>query len=439
MRLAPLRWLARYLSTFVLAFMLALTVWISAVITADPNEQHTFRPITIEQIGQDPDLLIVGEVPMQVHLTLKAPKSIWDKLNNNPDLAKAWIDLSGLGPGEHTVEVKIYVEASPVRYISVDPSEVRVALEPLVQREFSVEVIEHGELPLGYRKGTASLEPDRVEISGTESHMSQVAETRVVLDMSGATETISTTLPIEVLDKNGALISGLTLQPKTVIVNQPVSLLGGFKNVVVKVVTKGQVASGFRLTNVSVSPPTVTLFSDDPQLIYETPGYVETMPVDLTNLSDDVEMSVDLNLSKGITLVSKPNVLVQVSVAAIEGSLTLSVPVEIVGLSPELSAIISPETVDVIAAGPLNILDTLTPSSFRVILDLTSLPTGVYQRAPLVDLAPDQVRVQTILPETLEVKIELAPTPTQSSIPPSRLVATPTPLILLTATTTSHP
>jgi YbbR domain-containing protein len=218
-------------------------------------------------------------------------------------------------------------------------------------------------------------------------------------------------------------------------------LLGGFKNVAVKVVTKGQVASGYRLTNISVSPPNVTLFSDNPQLINGVPGFVETMPVDLTGLKDDTELSVDLNLPEGITLVHEPDVLVQVSLAAIEGSLTLSVPVEIVGLTPEYTATISPATVDVIAAGPLNILDGLTLTSFRVVLDLTGLPVGIYQRSPVVDLTPDQVRVQTTLPETVEVVIELVPTPSPSKLKPATPTPTPSPspTVLIVATGTPLP
>ena len=143
------------------------------------------------------------------------------------------------------------------------------------------------------------------------------------------------------------------------------------------------------LTSISVSPPTVTLYSDNPDLIEQIPGYVETLPVDLTNLSDDIEISTGLNLPENVNLVREPSVLVQVSVAAIEGSLTLSVPVEAINLSPDLQAIISPATVDVIVSGPLNVLDQLSPSNFRVIVDLADLPPGVYQRQVVVDLQPD--------------------------------------------------
>jgi YbbR domain-containing protein len=118
---------------------------------------------------------------------------------------------------------------------------------------------------------------------------------------------------------------------------------------------------------------------------------------------------------------------VQVNVAAIEGSITLSVPVEVIGLPPDLQAIISPATVDLIIAGPLIILDTLSPENFLVVLDLTGLPVGVYQRSPEVDLLPDQVRIQTILPETVEVTIEAMPTSVPSSATESPEAPTSTP------------
>jgi len=434
MLLAPLRWLARNLGTLLLAFILAVIVWVSAVLTADPNEEHVFQAVTIERVGQAADLLLVGDVPVQAQLTLQAPRSIWDKLNKDPSLIHVWIDLTDLGPGEHVVAVKTRVDASPIRFIQADPQSVRLTLEPLVKKVFQVQLTITGSLPVGYKQGDPELEPIEVTVSGPESSVNKVSEVRASLNINGAIETVRRTLTVEALDVNGNLVPNLTIIPKSVTATQPVSLLGGFKNVVVRVVTKGQVANGYRLTNISVSPPTVTLFSDDPNLINNIPGYVDTVPVDLNNLNDDIEISTGLNLPQGVTLVREPSVLVQVSVAAIEGSLTLTLPVEIIGLTPDLQASISPAQVEVIVAGPLNILDTLNPASFRVILDLSGLPPGVYQRTPEVDLVPDQVRVQTTLPETVEVTISLVPTPTPAPTdsgtpqPSGTPSSTPTPL-----------
>ncbi len=434
---ALLHWVTDHFGALLLAFILALVVWISAVITADPNEERVSRSVEIDIVGLDPGLLLVEEIPDQARLTLEAPRSIWDKLNSDQTLIKAWIDLSGLPAGEHEVEVKSSVNASPVRYVKTEPETIRLTLEPLLQRTLPIQPVITGGLPVGYQRGEPVIEPGQVTVSGPQSQVNRVSQARVLLNIAGASESIDQSYTVQLLDENGAPVPNIQVSPAEVAVKLPIRLLGGFKNAAVKVVTKGQVADGYRLTSISVSPPTVTLFSDNPDLIDQIPGYVETLPVDLSNLSDDVEISTGLNLPENVTLVREPSVLVQVGVAALEGSLTLTVPVEAIGLAPELVANISPASVDVIISGPLNYLDQLSPANFRVVVDLTDLPPGVYQRQVVVDLQPEDVRVQTTLPESVEVIIELAPTVTPGSNPAATELPDFTPM--LTPTPTARP
>ena len=88
---------------------------------------------------------------------------------------------------------------------------------------------------------------------------------------------------------------------------------------------------------------------------------METQPIDLTGKDDDFETLVELNLPAGISVVGDPKVLVQVSIAAIESSLAISLPVEVIGLAPGLEASVAPATVDVILSGPVPVLNTLGP------------------------------------------------------------------------------
>jgi hypothetical protein len=69
-----LRWLAKNFGTILTAFILAIIVWVSAVIASDPNEEHVLaRPVPIEIIGQDPGLQIMGDVTQNVRVVLRAP------------------------------------------------------------------------------------------------------------------------------------------------------------------------------------------------------------------------------------------------------------------------------------------------------------------------------------------------------------------------------
>jgi YbbR domain-containing protein len=422
MFLRPLQWFRSNLSTMFLALVLAVFVWVSAMLAADPNETREYQqPVNLELIGQDAGLIIINKIPFQVRLTLKAPQSIWVKLDNNPNLLRAWIDLSGLSKGEYVLPVKTQVGISPHKVLFVDPAEIQLTLERLLVKTFPVQIVTSGDLTLGYRKGLGRSDPAQVTVLGPESSVSQVASVIAHLDISGSSETLHKNVALSAVDQVGNPVTSITITPQNASIDQEIILLGGYRNVVVKIITSGQVADGYWLTNISVSPPNVTVFSPDPQLVNSLPGFVETEPVDLTGLNDDVDIRATLNLSKGVELAGEKSVLVRLSIAALEGSLPISLRLEVIGLPPEYSATVSPSQIDLLITGPLPILNNLKPGGIRVSINLSGLQPGTYQVSPVVDLLPSQVQVAAILPENVEVKIvrSLKPvvTPTPSPTP----------------------
>src|SRR5512146_1808978 len=101
----------RSIPTLILSLALSIAVWISAINAADPVKQQPYpRPVTIEQKGLDPSLVIASDIPTQVSATFSAPTSIWERMLNDRAPVHAWIDLSGLGPGTHPVPVKVQAQ-----------------------------------------------------------------------------------------------------------------------------------------------------------------------------------------------------------------------------------------------------------------------------------------------------------------------------------------
>ena len=416
--MSPLRWLVSNLSTMILALVLAVVVWISAVTAANPNIEQT-RSVPLDLIGLDPDMMVVGNVATQVRVTLEAPSSVMDSMSASEKAVQAWVDISGLEPGTHDLEVQVQINPAyrPVRRSSVIPDIISITLEPLLTRTYPVNLDVTGEPAVGYQKGRLSSEPSSITISGAASLVTQIEEVNASMDISGATETIERDVALVAVDQNGKPVSGVTITPSDVSVTQPIFLQGGYRNVIVRVVTTGQPANGYKLTNITVSPLNMVVFSSDPQLVNDLPGYVETEPVDLTDAVDDIDTYVAINLPEDVTMVGDQFVLVQVSIAAIEGSLTMSLPVIPVGLLPIHTAVISPETVDVILSGPVPVLDTLTPDDIRVVVDVSDLDLGTYQIEPIVDVIPDRIVVEAVLPSTVAVEIIVAPTPTPITTP----------------------
>jgi YbbR domain-containing protein len=206
--------------------------------------------------------------------------------------------------------------------------------------------------------------------------------------------------------------------PNEVAAHLEVTQRYGYRNVAVKVVVTGQVAEGYRLTNISVVPAAITVYSTDPQVVNGLPGYVETTALDLSGATDDVDVFQSLNLPPGVSVVGdQTTVLVRVSIASIESSLPISVPVEVVGLLPGLSARTSPEVITIIVTGPLPKLDGLMPEGVRAVVDVSGLPVGTHSLTPRIELAIQDLRVESFLPQLVEVVLDVSPTPTRTPRP----------------------
>jgi YbbR domain-containing protein len=413
-----LRWLISNIGTLILALVLAIVVWISAVTAANPNVERT-RTVPLDIMGLDPDMLIVGNVPTQVRVALEAPSSVMDSMNASENAVQSWVDVAGLEPGTHDLLVQVQINPAfrPVRQGAVIPELVEITLEPLLTRTYPVSLEVTGEPAVGYQKGRLVVEPSSVTVSGAASLVTQIDKVGSTIDISGVTETIERNVSLVAVDQQGEPVSGVNITPAEVAVTQPIFLQGGYRNVIVRVETVGQPADGYKLTNITVSPLNVVVFSSDPQLVNDLPGYVETLSVDLTGAVDDIDSYVAIDLPEGVTMVGDQFVLVQVSIAAIEGSLNMSIPVIPVGLLPIQAALISPESVDVILSGPVPILDAMTPEDVRVVVDVSDLELGIYQIEPQVEVLSERVIVESVVPSTVEIEIIIAPTPTPTSTP----------------------
>jgi|RhiMetdeSRZDD1v2_1073273.scaffolds.fasta_scaffold73496_3 YbbR domain-containing protein len=414
-----MRSLAKNIRTFLLALVLGLSVWVSAVSEADPNEIHAYpNPIPLQVIGQDPALVVTSDLPSTVEVSLRAPRSVWELLTARADSVKASLDLTGLSAGKHTVAVQITVAMRPYQIILANPTTVTVDLESFDTQTFPLVLSLTGQPAAGYQAGDASMDLTEVAVSGPASLVKQVARTRVVVNLDGIRESIDESLQIQVVDDQNKSLKGLTINPEAVRVDIPISQQGGFRDVAVKVIVEGQQAAGYRIENISVFPPVVTVFAEDPELVNALPGVVETQPLDLQDRHEDVSTRLSLDLPDNITIIGSKTVQVQVSISPIQTSLTLSnQPINIIGLSEGLTAQVFPQSVDVIISGPVPVLDALTSKDITLSVDCKGLDAGVYQLEPKVSPLVDNVLVESILPSTVEVVIALPATPTPTPRP----------------------
>ena len=405
-----LRWIASNLPLMILALILASFAWIVAVEQEDPTVEEPYpQPIPITPPELPPGMLIMNEFAEQVMVTIRAPRSVWDSLQ--VDDFTATIDLTGLGPGTYKVPVQLTSDKQLSWVILIEPDSVTLELEQRAERAVPVRVQIEGKPALGYlRRATTLVDPNEVLVSGPSSYVAQVVQVFTPVSVEDADADIEKELELQPQDSEGQTVPHVTLTPKVVNVHIPIERSSYYDTLAVKAVLEGQIALGYRATNISVEPPEVTVFGS-PNALEALPGYIETEPINVEGAQADVVVRPGLNEPSNVAVVSDQQVQVRVFIEPIESSLTMKVTPELEGLRPGLTATVSLETVEVILSGPLPMLETLEAGDVRVVLDLFDLPRGTHQVEPQV-VVPEGLTAQSIIPATVQVEIFVSPTPT---------------------------
>jgi len=404
-----LRWFQENFSTLLLAFILALTVWVAAVSTSDPVRTDIFSPpVPIEYTGTPDNLLLLGGGAGEAVVEIKAPESIWERLSAEDIHIIA--DLSGLDEGEHTITLEARIDERPAQIITIRPAEVDIVLEVSASREVAVEVVTVGDPALGYQAGEPLPTPGFVMVTGPVSTVNQVYALRAELSISGRVENLEDIVPLVAVDADGRTLEGLQLETEEVRVSIQIGQEAGRRLVSVIPIIEGreglEAAGYYQVTSISVTPSEVIVASSDRQALAELPGYVETLPIDILNRTDDLEQRVTLALPEGISIVGdQSGVMIQIGIDPVVNSINITRPIEIQGLGSNLYAQAAPEEVSLILTGPIATLETLTDEDVRVVVDLLDLGIGTYQLEPQVIILPSDIEYDGPIPATAEVTI----------------------------------
>ncbi len=436
-------WMDR-LGTLALAFILAIVVWVVAVQRENPVVTTLISGVPVGVQNLPSDLVFAEqqpELPNTVDVRVRGPQGVLNNLT--PSDFTATIDLSGAEADTQEVPIKVQTNVASVHILDIYPDAVVVQLVRKVEKEVPVVANLIGNPPFGFIAGTPVITPTVVTVRGPEPKVEQVARAEIAVRLTDAREDVKVKDFVTLRDANGLLISGLEAEPATVTVLVPVEQRQGFAEKTVLPKIKGQPAANYRITGITVDPTTVTLFGD-PDTLKEMPPFVETIPVDISGATADVEEMVPIIVPKSVAAVGgAQSVVVHVRIEPIEGSLTMTLRPVVQGLNPDLRVeSVSPRTIDVILQGPLPKLQSLTADvNVRAVLNLSGLEEGAHTIIPVLVL-PEGVTVQTVLPESVQVTIVTRPTPTptpRATKPATQATTTPTSTLTPTPAATATP
>jgi YbbR domain-containing protein len=432
------RSLASQLISIIIALILAATVWVVAISEENPSRE-AFYPnrLSIEVINLSAGLVVYGDQPDSALIRVRAPEPSWNQFH--PGSFRVVADLQGLGAGEHNIKLQVLSNDSQAVVTNIDPESVKIRLERVKSRQMDVHSDVLDAAPLGYAFRSPVISPTLVTVTGAEALVDQVNEVVADVYLRGSKSPIEREMTVLARDALGNLVQGVTITPATVTVKVQVEQRVGYKDVSIKTTLKGAPAPGYWVSNITVNPSSATIVGS-PDAMAKIAGFVETVPIDITGATADVSRRAVLSLPEGVSILNNEGITVQVSVTPLLGGQTVRRKVTLQGLARGLNASISPDAIDVILSGPVPNLQSLAPENAQPVVDATGLTPGTYVVKPRVTLLPDLLKVQSIVPDAVQVTVVgITPTPTPTLTPTLTVTATQTLTPTLAQTPTPNP
>ena len=386
-----------------LSIVMGFALWIFVTDTENPTRSGVLPiELAVESVNVPGDLALSGS-PVNVRVRVEVADDVWNTLS----LAdfKATLDLDGLQAGTYDLPVRVepLTGRGGLRVTEVIPDTVPVELKSLFSKSVSASVSLEGAPPPGYEASIPELDAETVLVTGTQDRVTLVTQAVASLDLSGRTESLTQAVRLEPRDSRGFLVEGVSLEPSVMNVSVQIEQTQFSRALVISPTVVGTPAAGYDIVSLFADPAVITVFG--PQSFVGETATIRTQPIDITGATEDVILTVSLDLPRDVSVSGGTSVTVTVQIEPAQGRQTLGVTAVIVGLDPDLSVSGPLPLVEVVLLGELPDLREIRPNDIAATINLTGLKEGTHTVNVSISVPPE-ASVASVSPDEVEITLE---------------------------------
>ena len=159
----------------VLALLITAVLWLS--VASRPVAQVTLRnvPILFQNLPESQNLEVTDTDAPSAQVYLEGPRDIVDSIR--PNEVTVFADMKSVEPGVRVKQLMIDMSRLPSSVKGVvDPREIRIRVERVVEKDVPVKPRFDGDPPPGYEQTGWQINPPSVRIGGAESRIRDINE-----------------------------------------------------------------------------------------------------------------------------------------------------------------------------------------------------------------------------------------------------------------------
>ncbi|MDY6084970.1 MAG: CdaR family protein [Dialister sp.] len=279
-----------------LCLVAAFAFWVYVMNEQNPMVENSYTiPVEIRNLDRS---LVATNVPSTVRVRIRMPRS--DMISMRSDNIKAYVDLKGLTNGDYP-NTPIYISVpNDETILSKTPAFFDLNIDTYALKTLPATVEFFGNPETHFKAVQKSVAPDTITIAGSSTRVAAAERAVVSVGIAGKKKDFEEYDTVNVLDRNGATVTGIEVMPGNVRV--AVAMEEEMKNarIPLKASAKGSVAKGYHLGRVSIDTPVVSVHA--PVSFIDAHSVIELEPVDVTGAIGKVLTSVKVPVPEGSTV-----------------------------------------------------------------------------------------------------------------------------------------
>lgn len=403
------RWLSKSNTLLFISLFLAFAIFVMIdrkILLFTDNTAEVLKDQEVKVIYNEEKYVVEG-LPETVDITLIGSKTDL-YIAKQSTSHYVTIDLSGLKPGTHKVNIEYNQNNGSIDYM-VNPSVATVIIYEKVSetRTMSIDLLNKDSLDSKLVVEKINYDTDKVVIKGAEHQLKEVVEVKALVDLNNLTANTAGTytikdVPLKAYNKDGEVVD-VEIVPETIDVE--VQIASPSKELPIKLVPVGDVASGYAISSMTPSETKVTVYGDS-----ETLNNLKSIPVnvDVSGLKEGKTYKLQLEKPVGVKSLSINNITVTVGIGNVSNKKIDGVKISVKNLSDEYKATPVTESdaeVTVNLKGVQSVINGITADDVTPYVDLTGYEPGNYEAEVKIEGTDSKVQYTSM---TKKVKIKIS-------------------------------
>lgn len=354
--------------TKIFSLILSILLWFFIITEIDPVITKDFSNVEVELRNQaamrEAGMELLKNDAYTTNIVVSGNRSAIIGLKEE-DIS-AYVDLGEVQPGSQRLPIHFRLSDDNLKIKKSNPTAITISVDEVVTVKKTVTVTAKGQPAEGMVLDRITVNQEEVSVRGPKKSVDKVHSVSGYIPVTGAKETVVSSVELSALDQNKDVIAGLEITPNTVGAQAVISKA---KSVPIEVNYMNTGANDFNRDRAILTPPSVTITGDTEAI--DRIERILTRPIDPKELMKTSAMPIQLEVPEGIHLVNPDESILLRYMKKESSRRTLEVSTSNLSSAPgvNLSEFNVPKKIDVEVYGDKSLVDAIRETDIKLIVD----------------------------------------------------------------------